>query len=80
MTPDELDRALRQLRLSGMANTLTVRAQQARTETLGPVDFLSLLVHDELQRRRDHLVERRVKGAGLRDRKTLDTFNPGFTR
>jgi DNA replication protein DnaC len=78
MTPDELDRALRQLRLGGMAGTLTVRAQQARAESLGPVDFLSLLVHDELQRRRDRLVERRVKHAGLRDQKTLDTFNWGF--
>lgn len=78
MTPDELDRALRQLRLGGMAGTLTVRAQQARAESLGPVDFLSLLVHDELQRRRDRLVERRVKHAGLRDRKTLDTFNWSF--
>jgi DNA replication protein DnaC len=78
MTPDELDRALRQLRLGGMAGTLTVRAQQARAESLGPVDFLSLLVHDELQRRRDRLVERRVKHAGLRDQKTLDTFNWSF--
>ncbi len=44
MTNDELDRALRQLRLGGMADTLTVRAQQARAETLGPIDFLGLLV------------------------------------
>ena len=78
MTHDELDRSLRQLRLGGMADTLTVRAQQARAESLGPVDFLGLLVHDELQRRRDRLVERRVKHAGFRDQKTLDTFNWNF--
>ncbi|MGH7707857.1 MAG: IS21-like element helper ATPase IstB [Vulcanimicrobiaceae bacterium] len=78
MTTDELDRALRQLRLGGMAHTLTVRAQQARTDSLGPLDFLGLLVHDELQKRRDHLIERRVKEAGFRDRKTLDTFNWSF--
>jgi hypothetical protein len=80
MTSDELDRALRQLRLSGMADTLTVRTQQARAETLGPQDYLSLLVHDELERRRDRLVERRVKHASFRDRKSLDTFNWGFPR
>ena len=39
MTPDELDRALRQLRLGGMADNLTVRAQQARADALGPIDL-----------------------------------------
>jgi DNA replication protein DnaC len=78
MTSDELDRALRQLRLSGMAETLTVRSQQARADTLGPLDFLGLLVHDELQRRRDRLIERRIKEAAFRDRRTLDTFNWSF--
>jgi hypothetical protein len=58
MTTDELDRALRQLRLGGMADTMNVRAQQARADSLGPLDFLGLLVHDELNRRRDRLVER----------------------
>ena len=80
MTPDELDRSLRNLRLGGIADTLTVRAQQARSETLGPLDFLALLVHDELQRRRDRLVERRVKAAGFRDRRMLDTFTWNFNQ
>jgi len=78
LTNDELDRALRSLRLSGMANVLTVRSQQATAERLGPIDFLGLLVHDELQRRRDRLIERRSKEAGFRDIKTLDTFNWSF--
>jgi len=78
MTNDELDRALRQLRLGGMADVLTLRAQQVRAENLGPLDFIALLVHDELQRRRDRLVERRVKAAGFRDNKTLDTFDFKF--
>ena len=78
MTTEELDRALRQLRLGGLADTLAVRAQQARADNLGPLDFLSLLVHDELDRRRDRLIERRVKAAAFRDRKTLDTFDWKF--
>jgi DNA replication protein DnaC len=78
MTNDELDRALRQLRLGGMADTLTVRAQQARAEALGPIDFLGLLVHDELQKRRDRLIERRVKSAGFRDRTSFDGFDWAF--
>jgi len=78
MTTDELDRALRQLRLGGAADTLNVRAQQARADNLGPLDFLALLIHDELDRRRDRLVERRIKAATFRDRKTLDTFDWKF--
>lgn len=39
MTSDELDRSLRQLRLGGMADSLAARAQQARAEQLGPIDF-----------------------------------------
>ncbi len=78
MTPDELDRALRQLRFSGMAATVNTRAQQARADSLGPLDFLGLLIHDELEKRRDRLIERRVKTATFRDRKTLDTFDWKF--
>jgi DNA replication protein DnaC len=78
MTSDELDRSLRQLRLGGMADTLSLRSQQARAENLGSLDFIGLLVHDELQRRSDRLVARRVKAAGFRDDKTLDTFDWKF--
>ena len=78
MTNDELDRSLRQLRLGGMADALSIRSQQARAESLGPLDFISLLVHDELQRRRDRLIERRIKAAGFRDQRTLDTFDWKF--
>jgi DNA replication protein DnaC len=78
LTNDELDRALRSLRLGGMADKLGVRAQQAAASHLGSIDFLMLLVHDELECRRDRLVDRRCKEAGFRDVKTLDTFNWSF--
>jgi DNA replication protein DnaC len=78
MTNDELERSLRQLRLGGMAATMTNRAQQARADDLGPLDFLSLLVHDEIERRRDRLIGRRVKRAAFRDARSLDTFDWHF--
>ena len=78
MTTDELDRSLRQLRLGGMADTLSVRSQQARAESLGPIDFIGLLVHDELERRHDRLIGRRIKAAGFRDQRSLDTFDWKF--
>ena len=75
----ELDRALRQLRLSGMAAVLPVRLQQAQTQSMPPIDLISCLVSDELTRRSDRLLERRRKQAEFRDpEKTLDNFDFSF--
>ena len=77
----ELQRALRQLRLSGLAAGLETRLLQAQTEKLPPIDFLSALVGDELLRRQDRLLARRLKQAGFRDAgKTLDTFDFDFNK
>ena len=77
----ELQRALRQLRCSGMAAGLETRLLETQTEKLAPIDFLSTLVQDELQRRQDRLLERRITQAGFRDRgKTLDTFDFEFNK
>src|SRR5436189_5474541 len=72
----ELDRALRQLRLSGMAAVLETRLRHAQTEKLTPIDLVSMLVSDELLRRQDRLLERRHKLARFRDPdRSLDTFD-----
>ena len=81
MTLVELQRTLRQLRCSGMAVGLEGRLLQAQAEPLAPIDFLSTLVQDELLRRQDRLLERRLKHAGFRDAgKTLDTFDFDFNK
>jgi len=75
----EIDRALRKLRLSGMANTLGTRLLEAQSQPQAPIDFLSALVGDELTRRQDRLLARRLQQAGFRDaHKTLDAFDFGF--
>lgn len=72
----ELDRALRQLRLSGMAAVLDTRLRQAQTEKMAPIDLVSTLVADEFRRRQDRLLERRHKLARFRDpERSLDTFD-----
>ncbi len=77
----ELHRALRQLRCSGMAAGLEARLLEAQTAKLPPIDFLSTLVGDELLRRQDRLLARRVQQAGFRDQgKTLDTFDFDFNK
>src|ERR1700757_4671318 len=81
----ELNRALRQLRLGGIAAVLEMRLHQAQVESMAPIDLISGLVADELTRRGDRLLERRRKQAQFRDpQKTLDnfdfTFNPKMNR
>jgi DNA replication protein DnaC len=81
----ELQRAMRQLRLGGMAAVLETRLRQAQAEPMVPIDLISCLVSDELARRADRLLERRRQQAGFRDaNKTLDnfdfTFNPKMNR
>jgi len=77
----ELQRALRQLRCSGMAAGLEARLLEAQTATLPPIDFLSTLVGDELLRRQDRLLARRIQQAGFRDPdKRLDTFDFDFNK
>jgi len=81
MTLAELDRALRQLRLSGMATALEARLRQAQAERLAPLDLVAALVTDELVRRQDRLLERRRTHARFRDPgKTLDTFDFDFNK
>ena len=75
----ELDRALKQLRLGGMAAVLETRLRQAQAEAMAPIDLISCLVSDELTRRSDRLLERRRKQAGFRDpNRTLDNFDFAF--
>jgi DNA replication protein DnaC len=75
----EIDRALRKLRLSGMAHTLETRLLEAQSQPLAPIDFLSALIGDELLRRQDRLLARRIQQAGFRDaHKSLDAFDFGF--
>lgn len=77
----ELTHALLKLRLGGMATALEARLLQAQAEKLPPIDLVSALVNDELIRRSDRLIERRLKQASFRDpNKTLDAFNFDFNK
>ncbi|MFP5249315.1 MAG: IS21-like element helper ATPase IstB [Acidobacteriota bacterium] len=75
----ELQSALRQLRLGGMATVLETRLRQAQAEPMAPIDLISCLVSDELTRRSDRLLERRRQQASFRDaHRTLDNFDFSF--
>ena len=75
----ELQRALGQLRLGGMAAVLETRLRQAQAEPMTPIDLISCLVTDELTRRSDRLLERRRKQAAFRDpQRTVNNFDFSF--
>jgi len=77
----EVDRALRKLRLSGMADVLETRLRQAQADNMAPLDLISALVSDELLRREDRLFARRHKLATFRDPdRTLDSFDFDFNK
>ena len=79
MKMTELDPALRKLRLSGMADHLELRLVEAQKSHWPPIDLVSALVQDELQRRQDRLLARRLAQARFRDTgKTLDGFDFAF--
>jgi len=81
MNMTELDRALRTLRLSGMADSLEARLLQAQSDKTAHADFLSTIVNDELLRRQDRLLSRRVTQAAFRNPdKTLDSFDFEFNK
>ena len=65
---DRLHKTLRQLRLSGLAQSLEVRLQEAAGHQLSHGEFLELILQDELLVRNQRQIERRVRAqsAGLR--------------
>lgn len=75
---------LRQLKLGGMAQTLDVRATQATQQQLTPVEFLALLLDDELERRGQQRLAHRLAQSGCDEQKTLARFDfaaaPGINR
>lgn len=78
MTLIEIERALRELRLSGVAATLNTRLMQAQSSQEPFLDTFACLLQDELDRRRSRLTERRFKQSGLDERLSLNDFDWRF--
>jgi DNA replication protein DnaC len=75
MMPHPLLPKLRQLKLGGMAQTLDGRAAQATQQQLTPIEFLALLLDDELERRNQQRLARRLAQSGCNEQKTLARFD-----
>jgi DNA replication protein DnaC len=78
MTLPEIERTQRELRLSGIAATLSTRVMQAQSSQQPFLETPAALLQDELDRRRSRLTERRFKHSRLEERPTLADFDWRF--
>src|SRR2546428_2598814 len=69
---------LRPRRLSGILETLAVRNRQAVEQQSSFVDFLTMLLHDEVERRAQSKLRLRLRRAAFDPTKTLESFDFGF--
>lgn len=80
----QLAPTLRQLRLSGVLDSLEVRTKQALSEQMTHMDFLAMLLQDEVARREQKKLALRIRRGNFRPDKTMETFdftfNPGINR
>jgi DNA replication protein DnaC len=70
-----LARVLRQLKLSGMLDTLDARLAQAAAGELGHLEFLQVLCEDEITRRDSVSLARRIRRARFEEQATLEGFD-----
>lgn len=75
---ETLAKNLRELRLSGMAQTLDVRLQEAAGNRLSHEEFLELIFQDEIAVRKQRLFDRRLQLAAFRDQRRLEDFDWTF--
>ena len=75
---DRLQTMLKALRLSGLAQTLEVRLQEAAGHQLSHLEFLELILQDEMLVRGERQISRRVQAAQFRELKALDNFDWSF--
>jgi len=71
---------LKEIRLSGILDSLEARNRQAIEEKLAYTDFLALLLQDEVARRTHKKFAARLRKANFRNHKTLEDFDFAFNR
>ena len=75
---ESLQQTLKKLRLSGLASSLDIRVQEAAASQLTHLEFLELILQDELVVRSERLINRRINAASFREPRTLQDFDWSF--
>ena len=71
----QLEQKLKLLKLGGMLTTIEQRIHQAEDGHLGYLDFLELLLEDEIERRSDHRLNLRIARARFDLVQTFEEFD-----
>ncbi|HSB06180.1 MAG TPA: IS21-like element helper ATPase IstB [Thermodesulfobacteriota bacterium] len=74
----QLEEQLKVLHLGGFLQTLELRLQQAQGSSLGYIEFLQLLVQDEIERREAKKLNLRLSRASFEEEKSLEGFDFSF--
>ena len=81
---NDLLKSLSQLNLKGVLQSLEIRNSQALTGQMPYLEFLNLLIQDEVCLRDSRKYEKRLKSANLKGHKTLENydflFNPNINK
>ncbi len=80
----ELTPMLKQLRLSGIMDSIEARNRQAIEKKMSYMDFLATIITDEIARRNQKKLASALRRANFRNQKTLEefdfAFNPNINR
>jgi DNA replication protein DnaC len=74
----QLENKMRSLKLNGMLGTLELRLSQAQKESLGFIQFLELLLEDEVQQRANKRLTGRITKAYFEEEKSFEAFDFNF--
>jgi len=74
-TIQDLTSVLKKLRLSGVLETMDLRAQQANDDNLTHRDFLFRILNDEVERREAKQLHMRLRRASFDCQRTLEDFD-----
>jgi len=74
----QLQDQLKRLKMPGLSQALDLRLAEARDQKLGHLEFLSLLIQDELTNREDNMLGKRLRAAGFGVQRTFEDFDFRF--
>ena len=74
----QLQDQLKRLKMPGLSQALDLRLAEARDQKLGHLEFLSLLIQDELANREDNMLGKRLRAAGFGVQRTFEDFDFRF--
>ena len=75
---NQLKLQLKTLKLSGINENLELRLTEAQQNQLAYTELLTMLLNDEIETRNARKLKRLIQSAGIRNDKTLETFDFSF--